>query len=40
MSEYKEQLIELMNELLNNLTANQIEYLYHLGTKLFGDAVD
>lgn len=31
MSEYKEKL----NKLLDDLSAHQIEYLYHLVTKLF-----
>ena len=36
MKEYKEKFIKL----LDNLTANQIEYLYHLACKLFGHAPD
>lgn len=36
MKEYKEK----FNKLLDKLTANQIEYLYHLGCKLFGHAPD
>lgn len=40
MKDYKEKMIERMNELLRKLTAKQIEYLYHLGSKLFGETVD
>lgn len=40
MKDYKEELIELMNEFLKERSAKQIEYLYHLATKLFGKAVD
>jgi hypothetical protein len=40
MKDCKETMIELMNKLLRKLTAKQIEYLYHLGTKLFGETVD
>ena len=37
MIDYKEKLIEL----LDNLSANKIKYLYHLVTKLFfGQTVD
>ena len=36
MKEYKEKFIKL----LDKLTANQIEYLYHLGCKLVGHAPD
>ena len=40
MKNRKEQLIEFMNKLMNKLTTNQIEYLYHLTTKLFGETVN
>lgn len=40
MKDYKEEVIESMNKLMKILTAKQIEYLYHLGTKLFGKTVD
>lgn len=36
MKEYKEKFIKLLDE----LTANQIVYLYHLGCKLFGHTPD
>ena len=36
MKEYKEMLVKL----LDMLTENQIEYIYHLVTKLFGQAPD
>ena len=36
MKDYKEMLIKL----LDKLSANQIEYLYHLACKLFGQAMD
>ena len=32
--------IEKFNKLLYKLSANQIEFLYHLGCKLFGQAPD
>lgn len=31
---------EMFNKLLDKLSANQIEYLYHLACKLFGQAPD
>ena len=40
MNDNKEEVIELMDELMKELTAKQIEYLYHLGTNLFGKTVD
>lgn len=36
MKEYKEKFVKL----LDKLTANQIEYLYHLTCKLFGQTPD
>ena len=36
MNEYKEMLVKL----LDMLTDNQIEYIYHLVAKLFGHSVD
>ena len=40
MKDKREELIEKLNKLLKELTTNQIEYIYHLGAKLFGKAVD
>ena len=36
MKDYK----ELLNKLLDELTSNQIKYIYHLTSKLFGHAPD
>lgn len=36
MNDYKEKLIDL----LDKISASQIEYLYHLAIKLFGHAPD
>lgn len=40
MKDYKEEAIELMNKLMEILTAKQIVYLSHLGAKLFGKVID
>ena len=36
MKDYKEKLVEL----LDKLASSQIEYIYHLACKLFGQTVD
>ena len=40
MKDQKEKLIQKSIELLEKLPLAQIEYLYHLGCKLFGHATD
>ena len=40
MKENKEMLIQKFIKLLNKLAVSQIEYLYHLGCRLFGQTVD
>ena len=40
MKDQKEKFRMLLDKLLDKLTSNQIEYLYYLGCKLFGQAPD